>query len=140
MYQQDWLEALDWKAILIGVLTAVSLQIFVTFLIMIPLDLALDWAAVALVELCIAIGAVVAGWRARDGALINGVATALACAIISLVATTTRTPADLNLFSILFLFGTFAAMGALGGFIATRLPTRDEEPIASPMPIRRPGR
>ena len=121
MYQQDWLDDLQWAAIAIGTALAVALQVIVTFLVLRPFELTSDWSAVALVELCIAIGAFVAGWRARRGALVNGLITALVSAIISLAATLLRTPGALSLASVVFLFGTFATMGVIGGLLAWRV-------------------
>ncbi|NOK62383.1 MAG: TIGR04086 family membrane protein [Chloroflexi bacterium AL-W] len=140
MYQQDWLDVIQWKAVLIGVLIAVSLQVLLTLVVMVPLGLTLSWAAVALVELCIVVGAFVTGWRAQEGLFLNSLATALVCAIISLAATVARTPADLNLFGVLFLFGTFAIMGALGGLIAARLPSHNNNSTAQFSTVRRAGR
>lgn len=140
MYQQDWLDALRWRALLIGVLLAVSLQVVATFVVIIPFDLSLGWASVALVELCIAIGAFVAAWRAREHTLLNGVATALCCAVVSLIATVANSPASLDALSILFLFGTFAVMGALGSFVANRLLGRNDGPVLAHMPVRKLGR
>ena len=121
MYQHDWLDDLQWGAIALGTALAVALQVIVTFLVLRPFDLTLEWSAVVLVELCIAIGAFMAGWRARRGALVNGLITALVSAIISLAATLLRTPGALSLASVVFLFGTFATMGVLGGLAAGRV-------------------
>ncbi|MEM8529774.1 MAG: TIGR04086 family membrane protein [Chloroflexota bacterium] len=140
MYQQDWLDVIRWKAVLTGVLLAVSLQVLFTLAIMVPLGLTLSWTAVALVELCIVVGAFIAGWRAQEGIFVNSMAAALVCAVVSLAATAVRTPADLNLFGILFLFGTFAIMGALGGLIAARLPGRNNNATTQFSAVRRVGR
>ncbi|NJO85284.1 MAG: hypothetical protein HC828_22755, partial [Blastochloris sp.] len=72
MYQRDWLDDVRWVAILLGVLSTLLLQISITLLILRPLDLALGWTAVILVELCIAVGAFISGWRAQHAPLVNG--------------------------------------------------------------------
>lgn len=126
MYQQDWLDELRWGAILIGTLLALSLQVIVTFTIFRPFGFSLGWSAVVIVELCIACGAFVAGWRARQAAFVNGLITAVASAVISMLATAMSTPGALNLPSIAFLFGTFAVMGALGGFAGGYVQSRRE--------------
>ena len=118
---RDWMDDLHWGAIVLGAGLAVLLQVLVTLLVLRPLELYLDWSAVALVELCIVVGAFIAGWRARHAALINGLIAALITAVISLAATVVRSPAALSLPSVAFLFGTFATMGVLGGLIAGRV-------------------
>ena len=140
MYQQDWLDVIQWKAVLIGVLIAVSLQVLLTLAVMVPLNLTFSWAAVVLVELSIVVGAFIAGWRAQQGIFVNSIATALICAAVSLISSVARTPADLNLFGLIFLFGTFAIMGALGGFIASRMPSRDTQTMSQFSSVRRVGR
>jgi putative membrane protein (TIGR04086 family) len=124
MYQRDWLDDVRWVAILLGVLTAVLLQIGATLLILRPLELALGWTAVVLVELSIATGAFISGWRAQHAPMVNGLIAALASAVLSLLATALRAPTDLNVFSILFLFGTFAVMGVIGGLAAGQIRAR----------------
>lgn len=118
MYQQDWLDELRWGAVVVGAMLALALQVLATFLVLRPFGLLEGWFAVAIVEVCIAAGAFVAGWRAERAALINGLIAALVGAAVSLAATALRTPQQLSLINILFLFGTFAAMGVLGGFAA----------------------
>lgn len=140
MYNRDWMDELSWIPVLIGVFIAMCLQVSATFLVIIPFNIPLDWVSVILVELCIAIGAFITSWRAKEARLINGIATALICAVISLIVTAARTPADLNIWTIVFLFGTFGVMGAIGGLIASRLPTRDNTSFSQQFPVRRVGR
>jgi putative membrane protein (TIGR04086 family) len=102
MYQRDWLDDLRWGAIGIGGAVALLLQ----------------------VELCIALGAFAAGWHARRAAVMNGLVVALVGAAISLIATAIRGPREISVLGILFLFGTFALMGALGGLLAGRVRAR----------------
>jgi putative membrane protein (TIGR04086 family) len=124
MYQRDWLDDLSWGAIGIGGAVALVLQVALTLLVLQPLGISLTWSAAVLVELCIALGAFVAGWRARHAAVINGLAAALLGAAISLLATVARAPREISVLGILFLFGTFALMGALGGLVAGRMRAR----------------
>jgi hypothetical protein len=135
MYQQDWYDSIRWNAVLLGVALAITLQILVTFLIIIPLNLSFDWSAVALVEGCIAAGAFICAWQARGAALINSVTSAMLCATISLIMTTVRAPADLNLWSIIFLFGTFGIVGALSGLLAQRMFTSRAEFSSTRSPV-----
>ncbi len=115
MNQQDWLDELRWGAIALGTVCALALQVIVTFAVLRPFALPLGWGAVALVELCIVIGAFVAGRRAPEAPLVNGLTMSLVCAVVSLVASVMRAPGTLTLGSIAFLFGTFAVAGVLGG-------------------------
>lgn len=124
MYQRDWLDDLRWGAIGMGGALALLLQVALTLIVLQPLGIAPTWTAAALVELCIALGAFAAGWRARHAAVINGLAAALAGAAISLIATALRAPREISVLGILFLFGTFALMGTLGGLLAGRLRAR----------------
>jgi putative membrane protein (TIGR04086 family) len=115
MNQRDWLDELRWGAISLGTLCALALQVIVTFAILRPFALPLGWGAVALVELCIVIGAFVTGRRAPEAPLVNGVIMSLVCATVSLVASVIRAPGTLTLGGTAFLFGTFAVAGVLGG-------------------------
>jgi len=124
MYQQDWLDDLSWSAILAGVLLALGLQVVLTFALLRPLNLSLGWPAVVVVEWCVAAGAFITGWRARQAAVFNGLVTALISAVISLAATVVRTPIAINIWSLLFLFGSFATMGLMGGLIAGQVRAR----------------
>jgi putative membrane protein (TIGR04086 family) len=124
VYQRDWLDELRWGAVLSGVLVAVAAQVVVTALVLRPIEPSLGWLAVALVELCIATGAFVTGWRAQHAAIVNALIAALLSAAVSLAVTAARTPSAVNLLSVLFLFVTFAAMGAVGGLLAGRLRAR----------------
>jgi putative membrane protein (TIGR04086 family) len=124
VYQRDWLDELRWGAVLSGVLVAVVAQVVITALVLRPIEPALGWLAVGLVELCIATGAFVAGWRARHAAIANGLIAALLDAAVSLAATAARTPSAVNLLSVVFLFVTFATMGAVGGLLAGQLQAR----------------
>ncbi|HEU4323508.1 MAG TPA: TIGR04086 family membrane protein [Roseiflexaceae bacterium] len=124
MVHRDWLDELRWDALLGGIAGTVVLQIALTLLVLRPLGLTMSWAGVALVELCVAAGAFWAGWRAPQAALAGGLSTALAGAALSLLATALRTPAQITPLSMLFLFGTFALMGALGGWLGGTLGAR----------------
>ena len=125
MYQGDWLDELRWGAIASGLLLALALQLLMTFLLLRPLDLLSSWTAVALVEGCIGAGAFVAGWRAGRAAVINGIGVALGGATVSLAATTLHGSQSLTMLSVLFLYGTFVVMGALGGFAVRFAHTSD---------------
>src|SRR5262245_19332324 len=54
MYQRDWLDELNWAAILAGVVLALALQVVLTFALLRPLNLSLGWPAVVIVEWCVA--------------------------------------------------------------------------------------
>lgn len=140
MFQQGWLDQVRWKAVAFGVILAVSLQVMVTLLVVIPLGLSFDWTLVALIELCVAAGALVAAWRAADAAVLNGIVTGVVCAAISLITSAARGPDALNVWSILFLFGTFAVMGIISGLAAAHLPTRQAAPEFQRTVVRRVGR
>ena len=126
MRYEDWFEELSWRAIFLGVAAALAIQVAATLLVLRPLGLALSWPALALVEVCVGMGAFVAGWRGRHAAVANGLAAALICAIVSLLATVIRAPVGVDILNLLFLFATFGAMGLLGGVLAGRIRTRRE--------------
>jgi hypothetical protein len=115
MYQRDWIDNVRWGAIGSGMILGLALQVLLTVAVLRPLHLMAGWGGVIVVELCVAAGAFLAAWLARRSPLTNGLAAALGGAAISLVATAVRAPQSLNVLSVLFLFGTFAVMGLLGG-------------------------
>lgn len=118
MFERDWLDELRWGAIGLGIVVAIGTQVALTLLVLRNVETLVGWGAVVGVELCIALGAFCAGWRARHAALINALVAALISAACSLAVTAARAPATINLPSIAFLFGTFALMGVIGGGIA----------------------
>jgi putative membrane protein (TIGR04086 family) len=123
MYERDWMDELHFGAISIGVAVATVAQIVVALLVLRPLELRSGLVAVGLVALCILGGAFSAAWKARRGLLANGLVCALLCAGISLIATAAHMPTALSVANVLFLFGCFAALGLLGGFLASRIQT-----------------
>jgi len=124
VYQRDWLDELSWRAIVPGVAGAILAQIVLTLVVFRPLNLELDWSAVLMVELSIGAGAFLSGWLAWRSPIINGLITALLSAAIALMLTAASTPTAISLLNVMFLFGTFSAMGVLGGLLASRLRTR----------------
>lgn len=126
MYHSDWLDDLRWGAIGVGVAAAFIAQVLLTLVVLRPFNLSATWAAIVLVELCVAFGAFVAGWRTERAAFVNGAVTGLLSAGVSLVATAVRSPAQITVWSILFLFASFAVFGVLGGFLGERARSRRE--------------
>lgn len=124
MSRSDWLDDMHWGAVALGVAIALAMQVAITLLVLNPLAITLSWTAVVLVELCIAVGAFVSGWRARRAALLNGLMAGLISAVISLLATVIQTPAQVDMLNVLFLFVTFGVMGLLGGVLGGYIRTR----------------
>ncbi|MGQ9893293.1 MAG: TIGR04086 family membrane protein [Roseiflexus sp.] len=124
MSRSDWLDDMHWGAVALGVAIALAMQVAITLLLLNPLAITLSWTAVVLVELCIAAGAFVSGWRARRAALLNGLMAGLISAVISLLATVIQTPAQVDMLNVLFLFVTFGVMGLLGGVLGGYIRTR----------------
>ncbi|MGQ9528912.1 TIGR04086 family membrane protein [Chloroflexus sp.] len=124
MSRSDRLDDMHWGVVALGVAIALAMQVAITLLVLNPLAITLSWTAVVLVELCIAAGAFVSGWRARRAALLNGLMAGLISAVISLLATVIQTPAQVDMLNVLFLFVTFGVMGLLGGVLGGYSRTR----------------
>lgn len=117
--QADWLDLINWKRVLIGVLIGVLTPVFFA-LILQAVRLGQAWALLLIfTELSVLIGSGYASLSAagRHGRLVNALLVALICAIVSLTASVSLDPqAGANLPGISLLLLSYGLMGILGGF------------------------
>lgn len=124
----DWLDNLDWLMLGLGIVVGVVGQTLMTVILIITSLSGYPVLILIMTQVMILMGGFVAAWRKseRSAKALNGIIAALVCAFVSLIASVSANPENgSNWSGLLFLFGSYTLMGALGALL-TKLLLREQ--------------